>query len=114
MNADTHQPIEGVQVMRISTGRGSRVMDPVKGAQALISRAPVTTSKDGCFAMDSTRSLTPFGRTARYAVSLTFAHPDYERISASYMLANPSNAVGEEPAIDVGEVLLVPRSKRAQ
>ncbi len=111
LDGETGQPLQEVEVRRVSANESYRVTEPAKGAEGLKSTPGVRTAADGTFALRSVRALVLFRHAAWYSVSLTFRHPGYQEFMTSYTLTDATNTAGGEPLVKTGDVLLMPRGK---
>lgn len=110
LDARTQQPIEGVQVWRL-TPPDPNVDPALKGGQVMQQQAAaVRTRSDGTFVLVSERNLAVFRRLGWYSVSLTLAHPSYERLTTEFTLANATNTASGEPLVRAGDIQLQPKS----
>lgn len=108
LNAQTQQPISGVQVRRV-TPQDPNVDQTVKGGQSLEQSAAVRTDSDGRFVLVSQKILTVFSRLGWYSVSVVFTHPNYERLTTEYTLLNATNTPSGEPLVRAGDIRLQPK-----
>lgn len=108
LDAKTQQPIEGVQVRRL-TPPDPNVDQAIKGGQVMQQAAAVRTGNDGTFVLVSERNLAVFRRLGWYSVSLTLAHPSYERLTTEFTLANATNTPSGEPLVRAGDIHLQPK-----
>ena len=111
VDAETHQPIQGVQVRRVNSEVEYRSTQPPKGGQLMAAAPVVRTQSDGTFILDSVKDLSFLRKPGWYSVNLAFQHPGYDRLRVSYSLADATNTVSGEPLIPDREVPLAP-SKR--
>ena len=109
VNAKTHQPIEDVQVRRLSANKKPLTGYPPPGDEAL-EKLPVVvkTRSDGTFVLQSERSLALFRRITWYTVHLSFKHPGYQRFIATYTITDATNSPSGEPQVNAGDIPLVP------
>jgi len=108
LDAQTQQPIPGVQVRRL-TPQDPNVDQAIKGGQNLEKSPAVRTDRDGNFVLVSQKNLTLFSRLGWYSVTLSFACPDYERLTTEYTLLNATNTPSGEPLVQAGEIRLQPK-----
>jgi hypothetical protein len=108
LDARTQQPIQGVQVRRI-TPQDPNAGQTVKGGQRLEKSPAVRTDSEGNFVLDSERILTLFSRLGWYSVSVAFTHPNYERLTTEYTLLNATNTRSGEPLVRAGDIRLQPK-----
>ena len=111
LDAQSHQPIKGVQVRRGTPDESRRSVEPKRGGQALDSAPAVATSADGSFVLGSLRDLVVLQKIGWYSVDLVFEHRAYERFTTNYTLANATNSAKGEPVVNAGEILLRPRAR---
>lgn len=103
VDAKTQQPIRGVQVRRLRPA-DPNVDQAVKGGQMIETSPAVRTASDGTFVLVSERNLTLFHRLGWYAVSVSFTHPSYERLTTEFTLANATNTPAGEPLVRAGDI----------
>jgi hypothetical protein len=108
LDAQTHQPIAGVKVIRVVGDAEPTVDQAPTGDQALETAPAVRSDKYGNFVLDSERDLELFRRAGWYSVSLTFQHPGCTSLTISYTLANATNSPSGEPLVKAGDILLAP------
>ncbi len=103
---DSRQPLRGVRVSRVAVDslRGS----PPKGAELLMSKAPVLSDESGRFELTSERVLSIVRGAGWNVVSLSFEYPGYRRLQTNCPINNVTNTVGGEPLLDVGQMFLQP------
>jgi hypothetical protein len=111
VDSETQRPVEHVKVRRMSAQDRYRSMDAAKGAELMTQNSVVYTGADGSFALESVRTLAPFGNAGWWSVSLALEHSRYEKLSTSYGLAKATNTVAGEPVVDTGVILLRPRGR---
>jgi len=110
IDGQTKQPIKGVKVQRLMPDQQPRVLDEVKGGEAMTGAPAVRTATDGTFELASERSLSPFRRAGWYSVSLAFEHPEYIRYVTNYSLKDSVLTPQGEPVINTGDLWLERRS----
>jgi hypothetical protein len=112
MSADTGAPLPDVKVTNLGQiGEPGRTLPP-KGGELLVSEYPVRTDKDGRFALEAVRALTPFRGARWFSVRLCFERAGYQRFQASCSSSNLStNSPKGEPLLDAGDILLQPAQK---
>jgi hypothetical protein len=108
LDARTQQPIQGVQVRRV-TPQAPNADQTVKGGQSLETSPAVRTDSDGRFVLVSQKNLTLFSRLGWYSVSVAFTHPNYERLTTEYTLVNATNTPSGEPLVRAGDIRLQPK-----
>jgi len=111
VEAGSHQPIEGVRVVRLSSDESDNIMEPPKGGEKLKKPAPVRTAGDGTFVLDSQRDVVVFLKREWYSVTLSFRHSAYEGFTVTYTVADATNTATHEPLVKAGDILLIPRRK---
>jgi hypothetical protein len=111
LDAQSNQPINGVQVRRLGPDQNVDVADPPKAGQVMEQSSAVRTGRDGTFVLDSVRNLALFRKVGWYTVSLSFAHAGYEGFVTNYTLANATNTAKGEPLVTTGDIHLRPLSK---
>ena len=109
VDAQSHEPLVGAHVQRVNGGDSTAAKAPQKGGQ-LMESAPVviTTTKDGSFALDSQRDLAFLRKLGWYSVTISYAHPAYQRLVVTYTLSQATNSVSGEPVVKAGDIPLVP------
>jgi hypothetical protein len=111
LDAQTHQPIEGVTVKRIRPDQSPNVDQVPKGGQMMERSPAVRSGKDGIFLLDSERDLAFFRSVGWYSVDISFGHPGYRRLVKTYSLTNAINTASGEPWVKAGDILLTPRAQ---
>ena len=111
LDAHSSQPIKDVLVRRVDAHEDLKVTDPAKGGQLMQQEPGARTSADGRFRLDSIRDVAVFRHLSWYSVTLSFEHPDYVRIKATYDLSEYTNSGQGEPLVRTRDVLLVPKSE---
>jgi hypothetical protein len=110
--ADTGQPLADVVVKSGAQARGYHGAMPPKGGELLMAKAPVRTDGEGRFTLATERVLTPLRCTGWFSVQLLFERGGYERLRTNYSRLNLStNAPGDEPLLNAGDILLHPAAK---
>ena len=102
----THLPLEGAAVQRLSSKKGSRLVEPPKGGQLLMQPAPVRTREDGTFVLESWRDLGVF-RRSWFSVGLSVQHPGFEEFVCYYTIADATNSPDGVPVVRTGDILLL-------
>jgi hypothetical protein len=112
VDGQSHVPIQGVQVRRVTGDDSHAATGPQKGGQ-LMEGAPVvvTTGKDGTFILDSEHDLAFLRKLGWYSVSIAFEDPAYAPFTATYTMSNAVNTATGEPVVKAGDILLAPRSR---
>ena len=112
VDGQSHTPIPGVQVHRVSAHDSQMLADPQKGGQ-LMESAPVVvkTCQDGSFALDSERDVAFLRKVDWSSVSIAFDHPAYAPLTATYSSSNATNTATGEPLVKAGDIQLVPLSR---
>ncbi len=110
LNAETHQPIKGVQVKRAPENERYQMEQP-KGAQLLERSRGAFTAADGTFTLDSEKDVALFQKFLWYSVTISYSDPDYHRLLKVYTIADSTNAPNGEPIVHAGDILLVPLKK---
>ena len=108
LDAQTQQPIEGVQVRRL-TPQDPNVDQAIKGGQRVEQTPAIRTGRDGTFVLVSERNLVLFQRLGWYSVTLALTHPRYERLTTEFTLANATNTPTGEPLVRAGDIRLQPK-----
>ena len=111
IDSQTHQPIKGVQVRRLTADDSYLVDSPPKGGMSMEQSPGVRTGADGIFVLESQSAFTPFRDPGWYSVSIAFKHPGYDEFMATYTVAQSTNTAKGEPLVNAGDVLLMPLSK---
>jgi hypothetical protein len=109
VDAQTRQPIAGVQVRRLTPDQDPNVDQAIKGGQRVEQTRAVRTSGDGTFVLVSQRNLALFQRLGWYSVTIAFSHPRYERLTTEFTLANATNTPTGEPLVQAGDIRLQPK-----
>jgi hypothetical protein len=110
--ADTGAPLADVKVTSGKQSTAYRDGMPPKGGELLMAKAPARTDRDGRFALETERVLTPFRGASLLSMQLLFERSGYERFRTNYARLNLStNAPKGEPLLDAGDILLYPVSK---
>ncbi len=110
LDAQTQQPIPGVQVRRLKP-QDLNVDQATKGGQRIEQTPIVRTGNDGTFVLVSERNLALFQRLGWYSVELALAHPMYERLTIEFTLANATNTPAGEPLVRADDIHLHPKSR---
>jgi len=106
VDSETRRPIADAEVRRVVNE--IRDPDPQTGAEALDAAVPAITDEHGNFVVTS-RTALAFLRTLHwYTITLSFAHPGYERVKRTYMHSDATNSPSDEPLIRTGDILLRP------
>jgi hypothetical protein len=112
VDGHSHAPIQGVHVQRVTGDDSQKVPVGQKGGQLMEGRpVVVTTGKDGSFILDSEHDLAFLRKLGWYSVDISFEHPAYERLVATYTLSNAVNTATGEPVVKAGDILLAPLSR---
>ena len=110
--ADTHQPLSGVTVARVSAYRYGNSSGPVKGGQLLMQPAGVRTDAGGNFVLDGVSVFAIFRQPGWWTVPVVFNHSGYQSFQTNYTGANVKGHSAEGvPVVSAGEVLLQPLLK---
>jgi hypothetical protein len=112
LDAQSHAPISGVEVLRVVAGGSSEAGDAPKGGQLLERTPHVTTGKDGSFILESARAVAFFQTLGWYTINLSFDHPAYQRFPVTFKLSDAVNTAKGEPVVKAGDILLTPLSGR--
>ena len=111
VDARTQQPIADVQVRRLVPNQEPDVAQVIKGGERLDQSPAVRTGRDGTFVLVSEKNLALFQKLGWYSVTLTLAHPNYERLTTEYTLLNATNTPTGEPLVQAGDIRLQPKPK---
>ena len=109
--ADTGQPLANVRIQRINPAASQD--DPVsaKGGQRLESAASVRTDAEGRFVLEAERALTLVQQPVWPSVTAAFQRDGYLTLRTNFNLLQAStNAPGEAPMVNAGDIRLYPRS----
>lgn len=112
LDAQTHKPLAGAQVQRLSHNPGFRPGEPIKGGQLLMQPSAIFTRADGSFVVDSQKAFALFQGGIWYSVNLSFEHAGYQPATAIYTPVDATNTVDGVPLVKAGDILLVPRSNK--
>ena len=77
----------------------------------MVQAPAVVTDADGTFSLASQRDLAFLRRLEWFSVSLSFTHPDYERLVKAFNSSPSTNKLRGEPLLQTGDVLLKPRTR---
>jgi hypothetical protein len=111
LDSVTRQPINSVQVRRVSADGNEATTTPMKGGELLRHQPAVESSTDGSFVMDSVRYVAFLQTLGWFTLDLSFSHHDYQTYVAHFTLANSTNTATGEPLIRTGDILLTPLPK---
>ncbi len=109
LDGQTHQPISGVAVQRLSANESYIIENPSKAGTAHDPSAVCQTAADGTFSLTSLKVYNVFEHTTWYAVSLSFHHPAYQSFGSTY--SQTTNYPSAEPIVETGDILLMPLAK---
>ncbi|MCX6929115.1 MAG: hypothetical protein NT154_38750 [Verrucomicrobia bacterium] len=110
--ADTGKPLADVTVKSGAHRDDARGVMPPKGGELLMAKSPARTDRDGRFALNTERVLTPFRSAGWFSVRLSFERAGYERFRTNYSSLNVcTNSPDGKPWLNAGEILLHPVSK---
>jgi hypothetical protein len=111
LDADTRQPIAGVQVHRLNPAAQPAYNDATKGGQRLNAAGGVRTDQRGSFVLDAERDLTLLQQQVWFSVTVSFQHEGYLTLRTNFSAINvTTNGPGGAPAVIAGEILLHPIS----
>ncbi len=108
LDAQTHQPLAGTRVQRLSHKQNLNPTEPPKGGQLLMQHNAILTGDDGTFVLDSQKAVGLFRSVFWYSVNLSFQHAGYELFMTNYTPANATNTINGTPLVEAGDILLVP------
>jgi len=111
VETQSHQPINDVKVQRVSSDPDRRSPYVQKGGQMMEQTPAVRTAADGTFMLDCIRDLGVFRKLGWYDVKVSFDHPGYERLTATYMPTNAALTPEGIPVVNTGDVELTPLQK---
>jgi hypothetical protein len=109
VDSETRRPIADAEVRRVVNE--IKDPDPQKGAEALDAAVPAITDEHGNFVVKSRTALAFLRRLHWYTITLSFAHPGYERLKQTYTFSNATNSPAGEPIVRSGDILLTPKPK---
>ena len=111
LNADTRQPIAGVQVRRLNPTAQPAYDDATKGGQRFDTAGGVRTDQRGSFVLQAERDLTLLEQQVWFSVTVSFQHESYLTLRTNFSAINvTTNAPGGAPVVNAGEILLHPIS----
>lgn len=108
VDAQTRQPLAGVDIRRVGQAMIANGGDLPKGGQVMERPAPVVTGPDGTFVVDSQRAFAIFRSVGWYNVALSFEREGYLQTSTNFTLSNSTNTASGEPWVQAGDVPLQP------
>ena len=109
--ADTHQPLAGASVARV-TSQNNESFGPPKGGQVLIQRSGVRTDADGRFVLDAERVIAIFRQPGWWSVPVNFSCAGYQPFQKNYTGTNvTSHSSSGAPTVNAGDVLLKPLAR---
>lgn len=109
--ADTHQPLAGVNVARI-TPENDEAFGPPKGGQLLTQSSGVRTDAEGRFVLDGERVFALFRQSGWWSVPVSFSRSGYHSVQRNYTGTNvTSQTDAGVPVIEAGDVLLQPLAR---
>jgi hypothetical protein len=109
--ADTHQPLAGASVSRI-TPQVFPNNDPPKGGQVLMQKSGVQTDAEGRFVLASEHVFAIFRQPGWWSVPVNFSCAGYESFQKNYTGTNvTSRSEAGVPVVDAGDVLLKPLAR---
>ncbi len=109
--ADTHQPLAGANVARVTPPR-AETFGPPKGGQVLMEKSGVRTDADGRFVLDGERVIAFFRQPGWWSTPVNFSCAGYQPFQKNYSATNvTSHSSSDMPMIDAGDVLLKPLAK---
>jgi hypothetical protein len=111
VDAGNHEPIGNVKVQRQTARNNKRPMDVPKGGELMKQPPVVKTDAEGHFTLASERDLTVFRSASWFTVRLSFDHPHYQRLVATYPGRQATNSASAEPLIETGDISLAPKAK---
>jgi len=111
LDAETRQPLGGVQIKRVLPNYESGTMEQVRGAEILARPQPLRTSADGTFDLDSEKSVSFLRQIAWFTAEISFASRGYETFSTNYTPANAIFLPSGEAVIHAGDIPLQPKLK---
>jgi hypothetical protein len=111
LDAETRQPLAGVEVTRVVPDYDAGSMDQVRGGEILARPQPLRTSTEGTFDLDSQKSVAFFRQIAWFTAEISFAGRGYETFVTNYTPANAIFLPSGEAVIHAGDIPLTPKSK---
>lgn len=111
LDAETHQPLAGVEVQRVVPDYEAGSMDQVRGGEVLARPQPLRTSAEGTFDLDSQKSVAFFRQIAWFTAEISFARRGYETFITNYTPVNAVFLPSGESVIHAGDIWLTPKSK---
>lgn len=111
LDAQSHQPLAGVQVQRVSANENLQGMETPRGGKAIEKAPPIRTGADGSYVLDSEQALTFFQKAGWYSVTVSFQHAKYEPFVTTYTITDATPTPSGEPLVKAKDVLLIPLAK---
>jgi hypothetical protein len=106
--ADTHQPLAGVNVARI-TPENAEAFGPPKGGQLLTQAGGVQTDADGRFVLEGESVFALFRQSGWWSVPVSFSRSGYQPEQRNFTGTNViSDSISGAPVINAGDILLQP------
>lgn len=108
LDANTRQPLAGVQVTRGPSPRSASAGSPLKGAELLLRKTPAQTDRQGRFVLASERVLSIVRGANWNVVPLSFDRRGYRHFHTNCPTSFAITSASGEPELDVGQILLQP------
>lgn len=109
LDAETRQPIGGVEVKRVVPDYDAGTMDQVRGGEIMARQQPLRTSADGSFNLDSEKTLSVFRQIAWFTAEISFKHRNYETCITNYTPRDAVFQASGEGIIYAGDIHLKPK-----
>jgi hypothetical protein len=110
--ADTHQPLAGATVRRVSPNRTAAAATPPKGAQLLMASRGVQTDAEGRFFLDGERTIALINRGVWHSVTVSFTQAGYREYRTNYAATSSAEETPDGvPLVNAGEIILQPKHK---
>jgi hypothetical protein len=112
LDAETHQPLAGVKVLRVMHGRVVNPAGPEHGAELMQQSRPVATDPRGAFVFQSRSYFTFLNEANGWSLKLSFQHAGYAARQTNLSTADvKTNLLDGTPLVEVGDILLKPSLK---
>jgi hypothetical protein len=111
LDAQTHQPIQGVRVQRVVPDYEAGTLDQVHGGETLARPQPIRSDASGAFDLAGQKSVALFRELGWFGVEISFDHRGYENFITNYTPRNAITSSNGEPVIQAGDIWLTPKTK---
>lgn len=112
LDADTHQPLAGVKVLRVLHGQVENPAAAVHGAELMQQSRPVTTDAHGEFIFPSKSYFTFLNEAGWWSLKLSFQHDGYAAWRTNFSTADVKTTLPDgTPRVEAGDILLKPLPK---